>query len=102
MGKQKEKVSDNNPLIVVNRCLKNIIRLNNDRFVKKILDTQMKASKHIYNQALYCYRLWFNTIYSTFIQNRIKDIDLYLIHFSTRDKLILFEICIWMNDINSL
>jgi len=71
---KKKKKCDKDQKITISRCLKNVIRLNRiHHLTKKILIVQMTASRRVYNQALYCRRLWFNVIYPVFIKNHIQN-----------------------------
>jgi IS605 OrfB family transposase len=97
--KDTNKNSQNNKKINV-RCQKNIIRLDNKKHKvpKYILNTQMEASKSIYNQGLYCQRLWYSRAHKKIIQHYISNIHKYIYIFSTRDKTYMFEELIRMKD----
>ena len=82
----KKKKNDSAPI----RALQNVIRLDNNK-ITPILISQMKSSKLIYNQALYCQRIWYSVAYTKFIALYTWNIKLFLIRFSTRDKEILFK-----------
>jgi len=73
------------------RCQKNVIRM--DRFDKNfsnILTLQMKASKCIYNQGIYCQRIWYSRAHLKILEYYSNNLETYLTDFSTQDKVALF------------
>ena len=82
------------------RCQKNVFRWNkkNNAVSKHVLSTQMEASKSIFNQGLFCQRLWYSRAHKIILQFYIKRFRVFLLQFSTRDKKYLFEELIRLKD----
>lgn len=88
--------------IKVKRCQKNMYNLKCNKIYSDIIITQMECSKLIYNKGLYCQRTWFSRVRQIIIGYYISNIDLFLMDFSTADKILLFKIFFWKRDVDGM
>jgi putative transposase len=101
MVNQSNELAQNNNLQTVTRSLPMRIHLSSN-VQSDIILYQMNCSKLIFNKALFCQRTWFSRVLPKIVDFWISRLDVFLLHSSLRDRIIIFNSLVRRKDFSNL